>query len=42
LRKYRQYQRLLTERQIARERRWAEDEAWGIGWGWGPWYRSWL
>jgi uncharacterized protein YceK len=34
---YSAYQRLLTERQIAQERIWAEQDA--FGWGpWGRWY----
>ena len=32
---YANYQRLTTERQIARERRWAEED-WRMGWGAGP------
>src|SRR6267378_2720903 len=34
---YTAYQRLVTERQIAQERIWAEEDA--MSWGlWGPWY----
>jgi hypothetical protein len=34
---YSDYQRLVTEKQIAEERLWAEENA--MNWGlWGPWY----
>ena len=38
---YAKYQRLTTERQIAQERRWAEEDAMRTGWGWGAWSRVW-
>jgi len=34
---YAKYQRLVTERQIASERRWVAED-WSMGWVWGPSY----
>jgi len=38
---YAAYERLVTEQQLAQDRRWAAEDAWRTGWGGGPWYRPW-